>query len=73
MKIPQSYFLNRMIDARNSMTDQKGRLEDREKYLEFKQSEKAPNNTDHLYYALTEIRLPNHVPAEFIAGYMFKS
>jgi len=72
LEIPQNYFLPRMVDARSSMTDQAGKLDDRREYENFKRTAIAPNNTDHLYYALTEIRLPEHVPAEFIKGYMFK-
>ncbi len=43
-------------------------LSDRSKY----DSHKASGKTDHEYYQTTELRFKQHVPAEFIKGYMQK-
>ena len=68
LKIPQNYFLKRMVPARGAMEEQRDRLEKPKMYRQWAESGKQ----DQEYYALTEIRLPDNVPSQYIVGYMFK-
>lgn len=65
IQLPQSYFLDKMAAARGHMDEQRDKLTNKEKYENW-------NGSDQQYYALTEIRMPNVVPANYIKGYMQK-
>ena len=68
LQIPQSHFLQKMAPMRGGVQEYKDKLTDRKLYEAWKDQGK----TDQEYYAVTEIRLPDPVPAKFIVGYMKK-
>lgn len=68
LEIPQSYFKSRMAPARGAMDVEREKLTNKEKYDAWVKTKKS----DQEYYAITEIRLPKHVPAKYIVGYMLK-
>ena len=70
IKLPQSYFLSKMKIAGRIMTEQKRKLEEKELYLKFK--EEHPNWPDTAYYQLTEVTMPQNIPANYITGWMKK-
>jgi len=77
IQLVQSYFLPKMAEARGNMDNKRTKLSDEGRYREWvesktKQFGKYPNVFDLEYYALTEIRLPKHIPVQYIKGYMFK-
>lgn len=53
---------------RGNIGDAKDRLTNKEKYAQHK----ASGRPDHEYYQTTELRFKDHVPPEFIKGYMKK-
>lgn len=66
LDLPQSYFLPLMAPARGAMSESRDKLNNKNRYEEWAKSGK----TDQEYYQITEIRLPKHVPAKYIVGYM---
>lgn len=68
LKIPQKYFIPRMVHQRGNVDEYRNKLTSKEEYLKAKKHGKS----DHEYYMLTEIRLPTAVPSQFILGYMKK-
>lgn len=68
LHIPQSYFKTRMAPARGAMDVERTKLTTKSRYETWAKTGK----TDQEYYAITEIRLPKHVPAKYIVGYMLK-
>lgn len=69
LEIPKDYLISHMAPARGNVDEYRDRLTNKTKYLEWK----AAGKTDKEYYAIAEIRLPKHVPAKYIVGYMKKS
>ncbi len=69
LRLPKAFVLTNMNkDFTGNMPDQKNLLQNKALYTDFKKK----GGKDYEYYALTEIRLPKHVDASFIKGYMFK-
>lgn len=68
LEIPQSYFKSRMAAARGAMDNERTKLINKSRYEAWLKQ----NKTDQEYYQITEIRLPKHVPAKYIVGYMTK-
>lgn len=68
LELPQSYFLSLMAPALGNMDDTRDKLTNKSRYDKWANSGK----TDQEYYQITEIRLPKHVPAKYIVGYMKK-
>lgn len=76
LQIPQSIIQENMLAARGNIEEYRRKLIDRELYEKWKQEKGGeaydPSKFDQQYYALTEIRLPDHVSADYIMGYMQK-
>jgi len=86
LEIPQSYFLPRMAEARGNMDRERSKLIDKNRYEQEKEEwiHNVMNRTgktkeqvenllykfDQEYYAVTEIRLPEYVPAKFITDWL---
>lgn len=86
LSIPQNYFLPKMAPARGNMDNERSKLLDKERYLKEKKEwinrvQKRTGKTedqitsllykfDQEYYAITEIRLPDLVPSNFIIDWM---
>lgn len=68
LDIPQSYFKTKMAPARGNMDTERTKLTSKSRYETWAKS----NKSDQEYYQITEIRLPKHVPAKYIVGYMTK-
>lgn len=66
LQIPKEYVLNHMAGARGNMDSERDKLKNKNRYKQWIASGKS----DQEYYALTEIRLPDMVPATFIIGWM---
>ena len=69
LQIPQSYFVPKMDPSRGNMGDDRDKLTNKDRYLQWHNAGK----TDIEYYAITEVQLPKAVPPEFIVGYMIKA
>lgn len=68
LEIPQSYFQSKMGTQGGNVEEYRDRLTNPELYKKWKEMGKS----DAEYYAITEIRIPKHVPVEFIVGWMKK-
>lgn len=69
LKIPKAFILQHMNkNLRGNMEAQRNLLIDKSLY----EAHKKKGGKDYEYYAMTEVRLPNHVDSSFIKGYMFK-
>ena len=75
LQVPRSIVRENMLGARGNIEEYRNKLVDPELYKKWVQ-EHGGENYDHKfdqqYYALTEIRLPDHVSSEYIVGYMTK-
>ena len=65
VELPKKLVLSKMAKERGAMQSTKNRLKDRSEY-------EAWDKEDQLYYALTEIRMPNKIDPKYIKGYMKK-
>ena len=76
IQIPKNVIKENMIAARGNMEDYRMKLVDETLYQQWREGKGGESydasKFDQQYYALTEIRLPEHVPAEYIVGYMQK-
>lgn len=76
LQLPLSMVKENMLAARGNIKAYRNKLTDRQLYEKWK-TEHGGENYDHSkydqeYYALTELRLPEHVPAKYIIGVMKK-
>lgn len=65
IELPKKMVLSKMAPERGAMQSTKNRLKDKSEY-------DAWDKQDQLYYALTEIRMPNKIDPKYIKGYMTK-
>ena len=77
LKVPQSFIKENMMAARGNIASYRQKLTDRDMYESWVQKNGGeqydPSKMDQQYYALTEIRFPDHVSKDFIVGYMMKA
>jgi hypothetical protein len=67
LAIPQSYFFPRMAPQRGNVSSEKDKLTNKNRY----DKEIKNGKSDVEYYALTEIRLPNSIPLQYIKSYTY--
>jgi hypothetical protein len=76
LQLPQSIIRENMLAGRYNMDDYKNKLIDPKLYEGWKLKHGGDSydysKFDQEYYALTEIRLPEHVSEKYIVGYMKK-
>jgi hypothetical protein len=65
IELPQKLVLSKMAKERGAMQGTKTKLINKEEYDSF-------DGQDQLYYALTEIRMPDKIDPKYIKGYMKK-
>ena len=76
IKIPKQTITENMIAARGNMEDYRRKLIDKELYTNWRLEKGGDNYNeekfDQQYYALTEIRLPEHISPNYITDFMKK-
>lgn len=76
LQVPKNFVKENMLASRGNIEEYRRKLIDKELYLDWVQKNGGEaydsGKMDQQYYALTEIRFPDHVSKDFITSYTIK-